>query len=154
MANVVPLSLDQRKLAELIRFVCGREPDEAELKAADDPDYDYAQFRLRLLLGEECLGRWPSVAGTYRRHLAEEKIHSAEPNQMAHDVSLMRQDLEQLQKKYDRFQPELLALIRQTDDIAKLFETAKQLQTGISGVMTRLDHFEKSLAAYSEGQST
>jgi hypothetical protein len=125
------LNDSQKKVSELVQFLCARPPTEEELIAAARPQFNFQQFRFQLLVGDECAGRWPNVIKTFSRYAQAKKESAGTTHKIAHDLAVVRRDLDRAQVGIDAAQEQMLALLRQVDSIASVSATIQDIQLKI-----------------------
>lgn len=142
------LNDNQKKVSDLVHFLCARPPTEEELIAAARPQFNYQQFRFQLLVSDECAGRWPSVIKTFSRYAQTKKEAAGTTHKIAHDLAVVRRDLDRAQQGIDGAQEQMLALLRQVDSIANVSATIQEVQLKILGIGRITSGLQEKLQTY------
>ncbi len=143
MENVTP---GQAKVNELVAFICNRRATDEEFEAAERPSFKFERFRLELLAGEECLSRWPQILSVWSDFFHKERELADSTHKIAHDLSLLRRDLDKVQSNSDGLQQKILEVLRNAEAISRLAKTMKDVQAEILAISEKAAHLEHKLS--------
>jgi hypothetical protein len=125
------LTANQRRVVYLVRFLCNRDASEDELSAALAPNFNVSRFRFQLLIGDECAYRWPQVVKAFARYAGSQRQTPGSVHKIAHELSVVRRDLEKAQTTIDSLQGQILEMLKQVDNIARVSGSIRETENRI-----------------------
>jgi hypothetical protein len=136
----------QQKVDDLVKFLCQRRATEPELNAAARPQFNFSYFRIQLLISDECVHRWPQIPGWFAQHVEQQQEASFSAHKMAHDLAVIRRELGRAQAGVDDLQVRMLEMLKYVENIARVSETIRELQSGILTLSGKAALLEDKLA--------
>jgi hypothetical protein len=142
------LTASQKRVSDLVRLLCGRDASEEEISAAARPQFNFGHFRFQILVGDECANRWPGVIKAFGRFAEKQRETAGSTHKIAHDLSVVRRELDRAQATIDGLQAQILAMLGVVDNIAQVSGSIREVENKILGLGSITSSIQDRLASY------
>jgi hypothetical protein len=129
----------------LTQFLLGRAVLPAELDRLDALRADCDRFLIELLCSDEAAAIYGDVTQYLVDHVRKEMSATEQPHKLAHNLVLIKEDLEKLQRRFDLMDGQLIELLRHEDRIAKVFDSVRGIQEDINLIRGRIGAVETNM---------
>jgi len=135
----------ETRVAALTWFLLDRAPSEAELERLDALRNDCDRFLIELLCSDEAAAVYGDITQYFVDHVRAGMSATEQPHKIAHNLVLMKEDLEKLQRRFDLMEGQMIELLRHEDRIAKIFDGVRGMQEELNMVRSRIVAAECSM---------
>jgi len=133
------------RAAALTRFLLGRAPLPGELLRLEALRSDCDRFLIELLCSDEAAALYGDITQFMVDHVRAGMRATEQPHKLAHNLVLMKEDVEKLQRRFDLMEGQLIELLRHEDRIAAIFDGVRAIQEDINLVRNRIESVENSM---------
>jgi hypothetical protein len=133
------------RAAALTRFLIRRAPSPAELQRLEALRFDCDRFLIELLCSDEAASLYGDITQYMVDHVRAGMRANEQPHKLAHNLVLMKEDLEKLQRRFDLMEGQLMELLRHEDRIAAIFDGVRVIQDEINMARSRIESVENSM---------